>query len=95
MSGLETLLASLAGVPALPGARCCGRHHLFDAGRQGEDPDVVNARHDQALQLCGQCPAQMRCQDWLESLPTSQRPVGVVAGQLIRPKVPGRPRRSV
>lgn len=86
-------MASLAGVPALPGARCRGRHHLFDAGRPGEDPDVANARHGQALQLCGQCPAQARCADWLDALAPSQRPEGVVAGQVIRPK-PTRTTRS-
>lgn len=94
MSGLETLLASLAGVPTLPGARCRGRHHLFDDGRQGEDIDVVNTRHSQALQLCAGCPALERCADWLETLSPSQRPLGVVAGRVFRPKSAGRPKRS-
>jgi WhiB family redox-sensing transcriptional regulator len=81
MSGaLETLLATLAGAPSLPGARCRGRHHMFDAAVR-EDPTVVEQRHAQALDLCARCPWLDRCADWLESLPKRQRPLGVVAGR--------------
>jgi len=82
MSGLDTLLAELAGAPALPGARCRGRHHLFDSAAPGEHPDTVNARHTQALGLCSRCPALTRCDDWLSGLPVRKRPFGVIAGEL-------------
>lgn len=84
----DSLLASLAGVPALPGARCRGRHHLFDARLAGEDVDVANARHSQALELCAGCPALSRCEEWVDSLPPSRQPAGIVAGRLCRPPVP-------
>jgi WhiB family redox-sensing transcriptional regulator len=82
MSGLDTLLAELAGAPALPGARCRGRHHLFDSAARGENPDTVAARHAQALGLCSRCPALPRCQDWYDALPPRRRPVGVVSGEV-------------
>ena len=88
MSALETLLASLAGVPALPGARCRGRHHLFDAKLAGEEADVANARHAQALALCAGCPALTRCEEWIDSLTRAAQPAGIVAGRLCRPPVP-------
>ena len=91
---VQSLFDAVGLAPSLPGAKCRGRHSLFDDGATGEHPDVVNQRHVQALELCALCPVLTRCEDWLDSLPTSQRPVGVVAGQLVRPKVPGRPRRS-
>ena len=30
MSQLDALLAAIGAAPVLPGARCRGRHHLFD-----------------------------------------------------------------
>ena len=84
----DGLLASLAGIPALPGARCRGRPHLFDAKRAGEDADVASARHAQALALCAGCPALTRCEEWIDSLPPSRQPAGIVAGRLCRPPVP-------
>ena len=73
----------LTGAPALPGARCRGRHHLFDAAASGEDPDTVSARHAQALRLClNSCPSLTRCESWFRDLKPSNRPTGVVAGQV-------------
>jgi hypothetical protein len=66
---LDLLLAALAGVPALPGARGRGRHHLFDAARVGEDAEVLAARHRQALSLCARCPALQRSAVWYGGLP--------------------------
>jgi WhiB family redox-sensing transcriptional regulator len=88
MTSLDTLVAALAGAPALPGARCRGRHHLFDAAAAGENPDTVNARHGQALGLCSRCPALASCADWFDRLAPPKRPPGVVAGQVRYP--PGR-----
>ena len=77
---LVDLLAALAGAPALPGARCRGRPHLFDPARPAEAEASVADRHRQALALCAACPSLRRCAAWLDSLPPSKRPAGVVAG---------------
>ena len=89
------LLAALAGAPSLPGAKCRGRHALFDAPSEldREPPAVTEQRHAQALSLCRTCPALASCQQWYDSLPRAQRPSGVVAGQ-ITPTGPGRPRKE-
>lgn len=82
------LVEAIAGAPSLPGARCRGRHHLFDLAGIGEQAD---ARHAQALGLCELCPAFNRCSEWLASLPESKRPLGVIAGQLRLSRPVGRP----
>lgn len=79
---LESLLAILGAAPALPGARCRGRHHLFDDAARDEPAEVVEQRHHQALGLCRGCPALASCQLWFDGLPPRQRPPGVVAGRL-------------
>lgn len=80
--------------PALPGARCRGKE-------PGEAPETVQQRHAQALSLClRECPARERCQTWYLGLKPSNRPTGVVAGQVWengKPKSerpPGRPRKA-
>jgi hypothetical protein len=85
MSQLDDILAAVGAAPALPGAKCRGRHHLFDPAVPGEDPDNVTARHAQALGLCSHCPALDKCRDWLDSLPPSRRPFGVIAGNVRQP----------
>jgi hypothetical protein len=85
MSALDELLSSLAGAPAFPGARCRGKHHLFDPAAADERPDVVDARQAQALGLCSHCPALARCASWLDGLPPKKRPLGVVAGRVNNP----------
>jgi WhiB family redox-sensing transcriptional regulator len=99
MSQLDTLLDAIGAAPVLPGARCRGRHHLFDDPSSAEDPETVNARHTQALGLCERCPSLTRCADWFNSLEPNKRPTGAVAGQINpqeqerRPS--GRPRKAV
>lgn len=88
---LATMLGALVGAPALPGARCRGRSHLFDDIAEGELRDVMDARHQQALGLCRTCPALASCSAWFDSLPKSRRPLGVVAGKVNAPSRPGRP----
>lgn len=83
MSVIDDLLDVVSAAPCLPGARCRGRHALFDCAGQDEPTDVVEARHAQALGLCEHCPAATRCQSWLDSLPPNKRPAGVVAGRLV------------
>jgi hypothetical protein len=89
---LETLLASLAGAPAFPGARCRGKWRTFDPAAVREDPAVVEQRHAQALGLCQRCPSLTRCAEWLESLPPKRRPLGVIAGTINEPNPVGRPK---
>jgi hypothetical protein len=91
---LAALLAAVRAAPALPGARCRGRHHLFDGAGKDESEDVVAHRHDQALRLCRDCAALDACRDWVDSLPKRERPEGVVAGRVHVEKPPGRPRKT-
>jgi hypothetical protein len=100
MSQLDALLDAIGAAPVLPGARCRGRHHLFDAAAPGEEPNTVAARHAQATGLCERCPALDRCADWFDGLRPSKRPLGVVACQINRGpeererRQPGRPRKA-
>jgi len=88
------LLGAISAAPALPGAKCRGRPHLFDPPGDREHADTVTARHRQAAALCTRCPALDRCRAWLDSLPPSRRPSGVIAGQVTEPRRPGRPKRK-
>ncbi|MGP4054288.1 hypothetical protein ACTWP6_05605 [Mycobacterium sp. 4D054] len=90
MPDWNTLRAMLAGIPALPGARCKGRAaDLYErtdsehrmTGRLTKT-ELDDARRD-ALRLCAQCPSLAPCRDWLNALPAAQRPRGVVAGQVV------------
>lgn len=85
MSQLTNLLDAVGAAPALPGARCRGRHHLFDPPSGSEDPETTAQRHAQALGLCEHCPALTRCAEWVASLPPRRRPAGVVAGKVRQP----------
>ncbi|UUO01695.1 WhiB family transcriptional regulator [Mycolicibacterium novocastrense] len=66
----------MASVPHLPGAACRGKWEIFDA----EDP--ADPRAEQALGLCARCPALAACTAWIDGLPPTLRPAGVVAGRL-------------
>lgn len=79
---LVDLLAALAGVPPLPGARCKGHAALFDPARVGEDVSRVERRHRVALETCMGCPALGPCRMWLDSLQPRDRPPGVIAGTI-------------
>lgn len=83
---LDGMAGALLGAPALPGARCRGRHHLFDEAASGEDVGTVRRRHAQALQLCRGCPSLDPCRRWIEKLTPAKRPSGVVAGKVIKPR---------
>lgn len=78
---MDTLLGALIGAPALPGARCRGRSHLFDPPDPHED---ASQRHLQALGLCEHCPALTACEEWFATLKPSKRPPGVVAGRIVK-----------
>lgn len=90
MSDWDTTRALLAGIPALPGARCKGRSALYErtvaehqmTGRLTKT-EVDEARRE-ALRLCNNgCPALEPCRAWLDGLPAARRPTGVVAGVVI------------
>ena len=80
-----TFVAALAGAPALPGARCRGRPHLFDEAATGEPQHVVAQRHQQAIGLCLCCSSLDPCRQWLEALPANKKPPGVTAGTVKKP----------
>lgn len=88
-----SLFDAVGLAPSLPGAKCRGRHHLFDAPEPGVDTENTRNSEQRALRLCAECPSLVRCRAWLESLPKSKRPPGVVAGVVHRPQRVGRPRK--
>lgn len=55
----------------------------------GEPPETAAARHRQAVGLCQHCPSLDPCREWYAGLRPSQRPSGVVAGQVRQPKPSG------
>ncbi|OWL97005.1 hypothetical protein B7435_26835 [Mycolicibacterium peregrinum] len=91
---LHSLLEAVGAAPALPGARCRGRHHLFDEAGKHEAPETAAQRHAQAVGLCTHCTALTSCQQWFDALPRSKRPPGVVAGKIPRAERPGRPKKA-
>ena len=73
-------------VPNLEGAACAGRSDLFDlAPSDSGDRAHSEAR---ALAICARCPVLGACRAWFASLPAAQRPVGVIAGRVHRPRGP-------
>lgn len=95
MTVLSSLLDELAVAPSLPGARCAGRHELYDATAEGSTNGPagaaeVAAARTQALRLCAGCPELAPCGAWLDTLRPKDRPLGVVAGRLITSRAPRR-----
>lgn len=88
------MFALIGTVPALPGARCRHRSHLFDPPEGRETAETVAARQAQALALCGGCPSLRRCREWFATLTPSRRPTGVIAGRIHQPPPPGRPKKE-
>jgi WhiB family redox-sensing transcriptional regulator len=87
---VDLLAAILRDTPRLQGARCRTHPEVFDAthpiGRGAcSTRHHVDARAA-AVAVCQRCPALPACRAWLESLPASQRPSGIVAGQLTTTK---------
>jgi hypothetical protein len=69
-------------VPNLPGAACKGRPSTFDVADR-HDPKI-----EAAQAICRTCPALRDCRAWLDGLPRSARPCGVVAARYIAPPRP-------
>jgi hypothetical protein len=84
---LALLRAAITPLPDLTGAACAGRSDLFDLRPVHHDDRVYR----EALALCARCPALGACRAWFTSLPAAQRPVGVIAGCVHKPRGRGRP----
>jgi hypothetical protein len=84
---LALLRAAIAPLPDLTGAACVGRSDLFDL----RPVDSDDRAYREALALCARCPALGACRAWFTSLPAAQRPVGVIAGCVHKPRGRGRP----
>lgn len=80
---ISDLFSMFSGAPRFPGARCRGRHHLFDPAAPSEAAETVAARHRQAVGLCARCPSRAPCEGWLSALPAKERPPGIVAGAVV------------
>ncbi|OBJ24619.1 hypothetical protein [Mycobacterium sp. 1245801.1] len=74
----QALVGALAAVPSLPGAKCAGRWDLFDV------TDSEDERAEAATHLCNTCPALTKCRTWFDGLPPGRRPIGVVAGRVVK-----------
>jgi hypothetical protein len=81
---LSLLRAAIAPLPDLTGATCAGRSDLFDLQPVNHD----DRAYREALALCARCPALDACRAWFASLPAAQRPAGVIAGRIHKPKGP-------
>jgi hypothetical protein len=76
------LIAELSDIPALPGARCRGREKLFDAAMRHDGGRRGGSRRA-ARRVCAGCPCLATCAAWVEALPPSRRPVGIVGGLIV------------
>ncbi|CAJ1578983.1 hypothetical protein [[Mycobacterium] wendilense] len=90
----QDLFDALALAPELPDAACVGLWEAFDPAPPGETPEDTEYRYQTAQHVCRTCPALASCAEWVDSLPKSKRPRGVVAGQINTPKPIGRPARK-
>lgn len=80
---LSLLTEILHGTPSLPDAVCRDWPLVFDAATyRTDEPDMDAYVIGTAVRLCNACPALDRCRAWLDSLPASDRPPGVVAGRI-------------
>jgi len=84
---INLLCEILRGTPRLPGAACRDHRDLFDAARangRGHSTRRLAAARAAAVRICHTCPALSECRSWLDTVPRTQRPSGVVAGQINR-----------
>ena len=88
---LPLLFAELSAAPHLHRAACADpiARELFDQAAVSTDA------RDRALQTCAQCPALRSCRSWVEGLPGTARPDGVVGGLVIRTRRTARGRAAV
>ncbi len=81
------LLAELSntGIPPLPGASCRDHVTTFDKAVTNYNYRTVRVTPAQrrALAVCHECPALAACRTWVDGLAPEQRPLSVVAGELV------------
>lgn len=80
---VELLAQILRDSPRLRDGACVGREDLFDPAREDEAAEDVEYRHSRARRICRTCPVLVECREWVEQLKPSQRPVGVVHGEVL------------
>lgn len=76
----ELLIGALSGIPDLRRARCKGRTEWDEY----ECMETV----EYCINRCSSCVELQKCSQWYDSLPASQRPHGVCAGRLNKPRKP-------
>jgi hypothetical protein len=74
----SSLSGARVGTPELKGGRCVGEWEIFDNEHGSAELE------EYAINLCQACPALAECRSWFESLKPSKRPIGVVAGRVVR-----------
>jgi hypothetical protein len=82
--GRAKLPAAIIPVPDLTGAACAGRSDLFDLRPVHSD----DRAYREALALCAHCPVLSACRAWFARLPKAERPYGVIAGRVHKPRGP-------
>jgi hypothetical protein len=84
-TAIDELFAELAaGIPDLPGARCKGRTEWDE----WECPETIEF----CIHHCNSCVELQKCSQWHDSLTPAQRPTGVCAGRLNKPRRPRKPK---
>lgn len=83
MTPLAELLTDLAAAPRLPGASCRDHAQLYDRTAGNSQATDTREARTAALALCHACPDEQACRAWIDTLPPDQRPIGVVAGQIV------------
>lgn len=75
--------AMIRSAPDLRGALCAGSDRWdYDLDQAGETPTERTERLERAVAICRRCPVLAQCRSWVETLPPSKRPTGVVGGRL-------------
>jgi hypothetical protein len=77
VSVLDELAGYMLTIPDLPGARCKGNSHVWES----DCPELI----EYALSQCAACRSLSDCERYLLSLKPRHRPVGVMAGRVVRP----------
>ena len=90
---LDDLADAVANIPPLPDARCRGMWAAFDPARDGESDEQSEQRHQLAIRICHRCPELGPCTQWIDTLPRTKHPGGVVAAKLRNPR-PSHPKKT-
>ena len=72
---VDLLIRIIKPTVPLAGAACTGHPELFDL-------DATPEQHEEATQICGQCPVAQKCAEWAAAHRKSVS--GVIAGSLLK-----------